>query len=75
MQACHGVVDAFRPQFLSFEPDKQIVQQKADALLLSDEEYSWYGSRLRIEPASSAYARQFVKCVLAVLKKATNNNK
>ena len=65
-----GILDTMMPRSKGFESDHIVVQTRADALLLTEEEYSWFLSRLRIKPAGWRRALQFCKSLALMLERA-----
>jgi hypothetical protein len=61
------IIDTMSPRNRSFEPDRLVVQTKANALLFNDDAYAWYQSRLCIFPTAIKRAKQFCKSILRLL--------
>ncbi len=65
------VFDTLVPKTQDFNYDRIVIQTKADALLLSDAEYSWFAFQHNIRPQNAwDRGRQFCLCLLKVLENA-----
>jgi hypothetical protein len=65
-----SILDTLTPTIRGFECDEIVVQTKADALLLSEEDYSWFLSRLRIKPKAWTRGLEFSKSLIFMLERA-----
>ena len=66
----HTHIPARSPISRGFDVDRLVVECKCNALQLSEEMYSWYQTRLRIQPGALTRAREFCKALLHLLIKA-----
>ena len=65
------VFDTLGPKTRDFNYDTIVIQTKADALLLSDAEYSWFAFQHDIRPQNAFdRGRQFCLCLLKLLENA-----
>ncbi len=67
MSAPEGVIDTLSPRSRAYEPDRLVIQTKANALLFDEEAYAWYQARLNIVPKAVLRAKQFCKSILRLL--------
>ena len=65
-----GILDTLTPASRGFLCDEIVVQTKADALLLSESDYSWFHSRLRIQPRAWRRGLEFCKSLTLLLERA-----
>ncbi len=67
MTHVESIADSVSPLTRSFDCDYLVVTTRANALLLDEATYSWYRSRLRVEPRGALTAQKFVKSILCLL--------
>jgi len=70
MVASQAVFDTIVPKTRDFNYDRIVIQTKADALLLTDEEYSWFAYQQQIRPSGWNRGRQFCYALIKLLENA-----
>ena len=58
------------PKTRDFNYDRIVIQTKADALLLTDEEYSWFAYQQQVRPSAWNRGRQFCFALIKLLENA-----
>lgn len=62
-----SIIDTLSPRSRAYEPDRLVIQMKANALLYDDDAYAWYQARLAIFPSAVRRCKQFCKSILRLL--------